>query len=365
MFTELQNQVWSVSASGVVVTNNTDTSIDGSSKKIVWSELSKVAVVSFTEVDLSQWEEISLHIFVKDTLFEDLFTMTIGTDVFTFTKADFKRGQWNHILIDCSQMSTVSSITFTNSIQYLTIFVDYIGYRKVTYNCDIDIITALKNHINLDYDVTLSLSDDASSGDTTISLNDSNVAGYITDTSVLEIDNGAGTIETVQLVTKDGELDSALTNSFSEDDEVRVICPVRSEDYDELEPDPICGVKVFEIQANKQNTIQKTKNGSKTKQYLGTLGILIYIDCRSKKKLLQMSREYNRKYGSEFQFLLDGEQVEIYMDGTGIFSDDIIGNNPRMAYYYRLEPQPYLYANNHYQITDFTLTTEVKVLEDI
>ena len=35
MFTELQNQVWSVSASGVVVTNNTDTSIDGSSKKIV------------------------------------------------------------------------------------------------------------------------------------------------------------------------------------------------------------------------------------------------------------------------------------------------------------------------------------------
>jgi hypothetical protein len=98
------------------------------------------------------------------------------------------------------------------------------------------------------------------------------------------------------------------------------------------------------------------KNGVKLKQYLGNLGILIYIDCNSKDKLFQLSREFNFKYGDEFQFLLDGEKVDIYLENS-IFADNYIGNNPRMAYYYRLQPQPHLLVDFGY-IDDLTLTVE-------
>lgn len=363
MFTELQSQVWTTSATGAVVTNNTDTSIDGSSKKIVFTEVNAWSRVTFTSVDLSQWEEISFHVFVRDTLYNELFSITVGGETFNFSKADLKRNQWNHILIDCSAMSASTTFTITCLVNNLTMFVDYIGYRKVTNNSDIDIITALKNHITLDYDVTLSLSADALTGDTSVSLTTTDVQGYITDTSILEIDNGAGNIETVELIDKSGNLSEALVNNFSSGDEVRVICPIRSEDYESLEPDPICGIKVYDMVAKKQLTIQKTKNRSKVKEYLGALGVMVYIDCSSKKKLLQMAREYAKKYGDEFTFLLDGEQVEIFMESDA-FIDDVIGNNPRKVFYYRLEPQPCLYANTP-AIGTINLSTTVSAVEDV
>ena len=363
MFTELQNQVWTNSATGTVITNNTDTSIDGSSKKLVFTLPNAWAKVTFTSFDLSQWEEISFHVFVRDTLYNDLFSITIGGETFNYTKSELKRNQWNHLLIDCSGMSASTEFTITCLANNLTMFIDYIGYRKVTYNADIDIINALKSHINLDYGVSLTLAEDALVGDTSISLTSTNVQGYITDTSILEIDDGSGTIETVELIDKSGNLSEALTNNFSSGDEVRIICPVRSEDYESLEPDPICGIKVFDMTAMKQLTVQKTKNNSKIKEYLGALGVMVYIDCSSKKKLLQMAREYAKKYGDEFTFLLDGEQVEIFMESDN-FIDDVIGNNPRKAFYYRIEPQPYLYAKSQ-SLGTINLTTTVSAVEDV
>lgn len=353
MFTELQNQVWTTSATGVAISNNTDMSIDGSSRKIVWSEAGRTATVTFTSVNFSAYEELSLYIYLQDTLSTDLFTITVGGQVYTFQRSEFRRRHWNHILIDCSGLTTGTTLVFTNIATNLTLFVDYIGYRSVTYNCDVDIITALKAHINLDYDVSTTLATAATAGDMVVDLTRTTLQDYITDTSVIEIDNGAGTTEIVELIDKEGNLATPLTNSFSAGSTVEIICPVRSEDYDELEPDPICGIKVYDMNVEKQAEMIPIKNGSKVKEYLGALGIVIYIDCRNKKKLLQMSREYNRKYGKEFQFLLDGEQVEIYLDSSS-FSDSIIGNNPRMAYYYKLEPQPYLLATG-VAIDDLTI----------
>lgn len=355
MFTELANQVWTNSATGVAISNNTDTSIDGSSVKIVFSEATRQATLTFDAVNFSLWEELSLHIMIQETLYVDLFTMTIGAEVFTFRRPEFRRSQWTHMIIDCSDIGTAGTIVFDNLVPDLTIFVDYPGYRSVTYNCDIDIITALKAHINLDYDTEISLTEDATAGDTYLSLNLTSAMGYVNDTSVLELDDGAGTIEVVELIDQAGNLANALVNDFTTTATVSVICPVRSEDYDALEPDPICGIKVFDMKTDKRDDIIYTKSGSKLKEYLGSLGIAIYIDCSSKKKLLQMSREYNRKYGKAFIFLLDGEQVEIYLDNS-VFAEDVIGNNPRMIWYYYLEPQPFLVAANP-KITTLTLTT--------
>ncbi|MFW9871955.1 MAG: hypothetical protein ACFFG0_02560 [Candidatus Thorarchaeota archaeon] len=355
MFYEFTTQVWTPSDGSVVVSNNTDTSIDGSCKSIVWTDgQDQYVTMSFDEIDLSTYEEISFHLYMGDVLENgNIFKITIDSNDYIFTRDDLRKSRWNHILIDCSSMTTISSIIFTSLISDFTLFVDYLGYRKVTYNCDIDIITALKLHINLDYDVSTTLSSAASAGDEEISLTSD---AYVTDTSILEIDNGTGTIETVELISKDGTLNAELVNSFANGSEVRVICPIRGDDYDSLQPDPICAIKVYDINVDKEQAAIKMKDGSKIKEYLGSLGIIIYIDCSSKKKLMQMAREFNKKYGREFKFLLDGEQVEIYLD-TDMFTDSIIGNNPRMAYYYQIDPQPYLLANV-VPITDITVTVD-------
>lgn len=360
MFEEFENQTWAASDSTVTIANNTDTSIDGSSKKITWTDTDEAYVTfAFDQVIVSGWEEISFHIYLSGSLSSDnIFKMTIdGTD-FNFSRSDFRPSKWNHILIDCSEMDPIEEITITALVEDLVLFIDYLGVRKVTYNCDVDIIEALKDHITLDYDVDTTLSADADAGDESISLTSK---AYITDTSILELDDGNGTTEEVELVDRNGELKEALENSFSGGDEVRVLCPVRSEEYDELEPDPICGIQVFDISADRREDIEILKNGVKVKEYLGNLGVLVYIDCSHKKKLLQLAREYNRKYGNEFRFLLDGETVDIYMESS-LFSPDMIGNNPRMAYYYRVEPQPYLLASNVERVTD-TVTVESTTTE--
>jgi hypothetical protein len=364
MFAELANQVWTNSATGVTVTNNTDTSIDGSSKRMVFTAVGATVTVSFDSIDLSDYEELSMHFYLRDTLYDDIFTVTIGSNTYTFSRREFRRNLWNHILFDCSNyMTPVTSIVITSLVPDLTLFIDYIGYRRVTYNCDIDIITSLKAHINLDYDVSTTLTAAAAAGTYEVSLDRSGIADYVTDHSVIEIDNGAGTTEIVTLIDKDGNLLEPLTNSFASGSTVEILCPVESEDYDDVQADPVCGIKVVDMKIDRQRTVMVAKNRSLVKEYLGALGIVIYIDCSSKKKLLQLSREYNKKYGKEFQFLLDGEQVEIYMESS-VFTEDVIGNNPRVAYYYKLEPQPYMMVQSP-EMTSITLTVDSAASDDV
>jgi|GEM_PF-1924889 hypothetical protein len=356
-FTEFAAQVFTPSSGLVTISNNLDTSIDGSSKKMIFESENESVTLSFTAIDLSDWEEISFHVFLKDQMTDgDIFRFTIDGTNYDFSRDDLRTGKWTHILLNCVEMGTISSIVITSLVADLTLMIDYIGYRRVTYTSAEDVIKALKDHINLDYDYSTTLSADVEAGDEEIALTDTD-SEYITDTSVLEIDDGGSVTETVELNSRSGELSAAIVNPFSSGDEVRVLCPVRGEDYDSAEPDPICGIKVYDITPMKEDTIMTAKNGVKLKQYLANLGILIYIDCKSKTKLSQLIMEFNFKYGEEFQFLLDGERVDIYLE-TSIFADkEKIGNNPRMAYYYRLQPQPYLLVDFGY-IDDLTLTVE-------
>jgi len=362
MFTEFANQTWGSVSQYVSISNFTDYSIDGSCKALYWANRDaeeRDIVLTFDSIILSSYEEISLYISytVFTSSVEELFSITIDGQTFDFNTSNLKNRQWNHILIDCSKMvNAITAMTFTNIANDIALFVDYIGYRKVTYNCDMDIIERLKSHINLDYDVATTLLADADIGDTSIEIDYDGITDYVTSTSVLEIDDGAGTIETVELIDTSGTLKEPVVHEFVAGAEVRVICPVRSEDYDDVQPDPVLGIAIYDMDVDSRLTTVPMASGSKIKEYLGTLGVVIYIDCSSKKKLLQMSREYNKKYGKSFQFLLDGEQVEIYMDSS-VFADDVIGNNPRMAYYYKIEPQPSLIAQDP-QITTITMTVQ-------
>lgn len=339
MFLELQNQVWTVSDPSVVVTNNTDTSIDGSCKKCVWTNgYNKSVTISFTAIDLSDYEELSIYFLYQDVLYTGtLFKVVVDGVTFNFTRENLKAGRWEQVLIDCSTMGTVTTIVITSLIPDLVLMVDYPLVRLVNHESDVDIIRALKSHISLSYGVSTTLSASAPVGSTQLSLVSFN---YINQTSILQLDDGAGITEQVELVSDNGLLREALVNPFSAGDEVTVLCPVRGEDYDSVEPDPVCGVVVYDMGVDKQDTVVKTRDKRKTKQFLGPLGVAIYIDCSSKKKLLQLAREFNLKYGERFQFLLDGEQVDVMLDSS-VFVDDEIGNNPRMTYLYRIEPQPY------------------------
>jgi hypothetical protein len=356
MFNEFANQIWTPSDPSITVSNNTDLSIDGSSRRIDWVDaINENVSIAFTAVDLTAWEEITLHAFLRDQLTTaDLFRITINSVDYDFNREDLQHThKWNQIIFDCSGMGTISSIVITALVPNLVLFIDYLGYRRATYNSDVDIITALKNHIVLDYGVSTTLSSAVAAGASSISLVSSS---YVNDTSILELDNGAGVIEEVELLNRDGSLVNPTTNAYPSGSEVRAICPVKAEDFDSVEPDPVCGIKIYDATSIRDTTILKTKNGTKIKEYLGTLGIIIYIDCSNKKKLLQMVREFNFKYGEAFQFLLDGERVDIYQEST-VFADDMIGNNPRMAYYYRIEPQPYLLVNVGW-IDTLTITPE-------
>jgi hypothetical protein len=335
MFLEFENQEFAPSTPSVSITNNTDTSIDGSSRMITWEDAQYENVtISFDAIDLSDYEEISMYIYCGDTLAAtNLFYITINGVDYSFRRSDIRRGRWQHILFDCSSMGEISSIKITSLVENLVMLVDYIGYRRVGDDCDVDIVKALQSHINLDYDVETVLKEAIEAGAERVALISKN---YVTDNSVIEIDDGAGTIEEVTLISEDGETAAPIQNDFPVGSVVRIICPVLKEDYDSVEPDPVCGIKVYDMQAEKDPTIEKMTGKVKLKEYLGTIGIIIYIDCAFKKKLLQLAREYNRKYGSEFQFLLDGELVDIYQSSQPIFSDDVIGNNPRIAYYYNI-----------------------------
>ncbi|MCP4648812.1 MAG: hypothetical protein GY853_01850 [PVC group bacterium] len=344
MFDEFQNVAWTPSDAGLItIADNTDTSVSGACTSLVFASAANEYVdFTFTGVDLSQWQEVVLWLYMRDQLTADnVLRITIDGTNYDLSRADIvNAGKWKQILFDCTEMGTVYSIRFTSLVANLTLFVDYVGHRKVGYDMDVDVIKALKAHISLDYDVATTLSADVSAGATDISVDS---IAYITDKSLIELEDASGNIEPTQIESREGTtltMGVSVTGTYSEGDEVRITCPVRSEDFDELEPDPVCGINVYDRHADRTPDILQTENGPKYIEYLGSLGIIIYIDCSNKKKLLQLSREFDNKYGKGFVFLLDGDKVTIYLEDS-VFSDSIIGNNPRMAYYYFVEPQPY------------------------
>lgn len=336
MFYNFTNETWTASSGAVVITTNTDNSLDGSSRKIVWTTgINQYVTIAFTSVNLSGYEEISLQIDKKRLMSTGAqFRITVDGVNYDFEDSDFNLG-WNHILIDCSEMGAVASIVITSLVQDLTMFVDVLGYRNVTHNRDIDLLEAVQDTLSLTYGVTTTLSAAVTPATTRLPLTSN---AYIHNTSVITIDNGAGTVETVYLEDKNGTVKGALTNTFAAGALVTVTCPILIEDYMDVEPDPVCGVTIYTKETKNDVYTEWFALGSAKKVYTGALGVCIYIDCSSKLKLLQLAREYDYKYGESFRVLLDGEVFTMFLSYSE-FIDRIVGNNPRFSYYYKVEAQ--------------------------
>lgn len=343
MFQELSNQVWSGTAN---IFDNTDFSIDGSSKKCIFSAIGQYVDITFDIITLSEYEELSLYLYTTPRLpKENLLTLSIDGNDITL-EAMNKNCYFEHILVDCSSMGAVNTIRFISLVSSLTLFIDYIGVRKVSYkNLDISLLQALQDHISLDYGVETTLSSDIAAESKTIDLNS---WSYVNNNTELLIDN----TEIVRLINK-GELSEGVASAYSSGTSVKINLPVCLEDMIDIAPDPMIGICLIDVDTDSYRTIEYSKNISKNKKHLGNAVINIFLESSSKLKLLQLAREYNNVYGSSFVFLHDGECTNMYIESV-LFIDDEIGNIPRIVYTYKIQVSP-ITVSKRYPITDLTL----------
>ncbi|TGN20789.1 hypothetical protein [Leptospira idonii] len=343
MFKEFENQIWTTSGVNAVVTENSDESIDGSSQKIVFSEAGAWALSTFTPIDLENYEEVSLQVYIKPTLSrQEIFKVEINGNEYSFSRA---KSGWQHVLINCQGWEDdISTIKFTSLIGSTVLFVDLIGCRKVTYETmDFDVVEAIQNKVVLDYNVSTELTLDATSGSSSLSLEPND---YIRDLTMLRLIDGPLS-EEVQLELESGTLTSPLVNSYDKDTTiVTAFCPVITEESDVTEADPVCGIFISGNDSIKEDVVIPMKGvsstGGKLKRFLGVLNLVVYIESSSKRKLMSLCRQFENAYGETFSILLDGEVLELRQSVIPVsdFQPEEVGSLPRKSYFYSVEPQP-------------------------
>ena len=346
MFSNFASIVWSGTGTSA---NETDYSLSGQSRKITFSALNQTAIMSFTPVNLSAYEEITLQILYSPRIDLDsnsLISITVGTDEFTIDVSDRKPG-WNHILIDCAKYTNLSSITFTCKCAGLVMLVDLIGYRKTTHETlTTDLVTALKNKIALTYDVTTTNTAAIVAGSNSISY----TSPYIFENSQIQVNDITHT-ETHRLIDKQST-DSNFAFSYAIDSTITAKCPTVGEDS--YNYDPVCGIVVTNMEPSYDDFTEKTLDGAKWKNYISQATLLVYIECSSKLKLHNLSSQYNENYGTWFNIILDGEIVEVSLDTTAYNAGEL-DTVPRQAYYYNIMPQP-VTMSKRFNISTFNLT---------
>lgn len=364
MYSLFTNLVYTPSDSDkITIADNTDFSIDGSSKRMAFVDAEdEYVTVSFDEVDLTGYEELCFHAYTTEVFGTDaVLRVAIDGVDYDLKQLNQRRSSINQkfffLQFDCSEITTISSIKLTCLRSDLILFFDMPLYRKADLKqIDIDILTALQNHISLDYDQDTTLSDDALAGARVISLTD---VAYINDTSQITITDGVNT-QTVDIISIDvdgAELKDALSYDFDAGSTVTVLCPVKKGKISEISTDPICGIIINDKLLDKRDEYVKMDSGqSKLKRFLGALEVMIYVEASSEKKLLYLARQFEKNYGSEFQFILDGELIEVYLTDSDYIGAEV-GGLARATYIYEIVPQGITIEVGK-QITDFTLTVE-------
>ena len=72
-------------------------------------------------------------------------------------------------------------------------------------------------------------------------------------------------------------------------------------------------------------------------------------------KLVYMARQFDNKYGDRFQILLDGVPQECYLEDVVFNETTDLGNLPRKAYFYSIDPSPVTVMRKK-EIDDLTIT---------
>lgn len=355
MYQAIASPTWAVSdALKVATAANTDLSLSGTSRKVTWTNgLNATATLSFTSITLSDWEELTLQIWLSPRLTwaEDILRLTVGGQDLDVPRP--KSQGWTHVLVNCRSMGAATSIVFKSLITDLVIFVDVVGVRKASYaTMHKDITDALENAISLSYGVSTNLSAAVAAGAKEIALTSSQ---YVFNTSQLRITNGA-TTETVQLMARSGKLKTAITNAFPSGAAVSVLCPTVREDADGIEPDPVVGINLIDMSTGEPGLVAvDTLGGTIMKKFLGAIAVQVYIDCSSKDKVLELSAEFQDRFGREFRLQLDGEFFDVYLESEDFIDRTEAGNNPRKSWTYRIDPQPATFEV-YIPMTDISMT---------
>lgn len=341
---------WSA-GTGASQAANTDWSLSGTSRRLDFTVLNAQVTATFSSVNLALWEELTLYVYVSRRLTSLTEVLRITVDGEDFDLPRQTRDTWQHILINAADRGAVTTIVFKSLLDEQTAFIDLLGVRKYDpETADSDIADAFKAAIDLDYGVTTTLAAAASAGDTSISLTSD---AYVFNTSRLRITDGVHT-EDVDLLTTAGDLKNALAYSYASGSTVTVICPVETESRDGIEPDPVCGVNVMQVTTEgfSRRPIDLV-GSSKIKRFLGEATIQVYVDCQSKLKTLSLSRQYQASCGDKFSIILDGEVFDVYLDYDQFLDRTDAGNNPRMSWFYKVEPSPFT-METLVPVTDFT-----------
>lgn len=341
MYYNYSNKVWATSGIGVTISDNTDWSISGTSKKIKFTLSGEYATLTFDAVDVTQFDEVTMQIYTSPNINsrEDVLGITINGTEYLF---DEQKDAFHHVLFDTEGMNNLSQIRFTAKVDSLCIFVDLVGYRKVAFsNVITDVIEAIASAISIDYNVATTLAANITAGSKQITLASYNniynnarlLINNVEEVTIKEITSGVGNLE------------RSITGAYSIGDSVVVLCPVKYGAKKSIVYDPVCGVVLYDKPIANRYVDKKMIQGySKRKIYLNNLYIMVYLECSNEKKLYEISSQYEFNYGESFSFLLDGEKVFLNSVSSGEFLPDIIGNPPRVTYRYSFEPQPYLFA---------------------
>jgi hypothetical protein len=339
MYTELANQTWAVSnALKVSIANNSDFKIKTASKKITFSEVNSYAEMTFTSVNFALWEELCFYVYTTPQIptgTDNLFRVTIGSKSWDF-KALNKNDFFHFIQLHAADLGTQTKLRITSLQPSLTLFFDFPLYRLTsTADMDLDLLKAISDHLVITYGVTTTISADVAHGAKQIALTSN---AYIYDNTRLRITQALLT-EEVTLQSRDGSLATALVNDYTAGATVEAICPIDYGKKSELVTDPVCGVVLVDRKPEKRFVSVKMDSGIyKRKKVLGAIDVQIYIEGTAEKKVMQMARAFEDKYGAEFQIILDGELVDCYLESSDWLGREI-GGLARSAYKYTIQPQ--------------------------
>ncbi len=348
----------------VTVADNTDLSIDGTSKLVVFGDRStstpakdEFVDLDFGSINISARDEIVMHLFTgEDIEKKALFRVTIDGKDFDFgpaTTVPMQIFKFNAIGI-----TALTQIKITCLVDFLEIFIDAVGHRQTTTeDQDDDLIQAFEDEIVITPGISSVLGAAGATGKTV----DIATKDYFEDGSRIRLTEG-GTTEDAEIESEDqGTLRNALVNTFTDAATATLLASSRHDREDMLANDPMVGILFLgESSDIKIDRTDKISDGTRKKRrWTGERNLMVYLESSSEKIHRRMVSEYRFTYGDEFQIFLDGQLVNVYSLGVPASSGKDAGGLMRTTWTYLVRPHPITIATADKDTTP-TLTIESK-----
>jgi len=329
----------------VTVTDNTDVSIDGTSKLVVFGVRStntsgkdEFVDLNFSAIDISTDDEIIMYFFTGEDIEKDaLFRVNIDGVDYDFGPATV--GPLQIFKFNAEGITFLSQIKITCLVEFMEIFIDAVGHRQTTIaNQDNDLIEAFQSEVV----VTSGVSSSLGAAGATLKTIDITTKDYFEDGARVRIVEG-GTTEDAEIESIDlGTLRNTLVNTFTATATVTVLVPSRIDREDMLSNDPMVGILFLgESSDIKIERTDLISDGSRKKRrWTGERNVMVYLESGSETIHRRMVSEYRNTYGDQFQIFLDGQLVNVYSLGVPASSGKDAGGLMRTTWTYLVRPNP-------------------------